>query len=108
MNIRLNMDRDHIGPCFYVLDRVTAGLLDHEVGIDGHVRGFADGPDDRQADSNVRYEMPVHDIDMQYGRTTRLYRLYRVGKPGKICRKYRRSYFKHSSFCLLFGCVKWF
>src|SRR5699024_4685400 len=43
----------------------TVGILDHQVTVQGRVRGLGQGLHDRHTEGEVGDEVPVHDVDVQ-------------------------------------------
>src|SRR5262245_24869324 len=65
MRTGFEMDRDHIGPGRHELGDIALGLHDHQVDVEGQACALADRRHDGRADRDIRYESPVHDIDVK-------------------------------------------
>ena len=61
---RLDVERDPVGPGLVEQGHKGAGVLDHEVDVDGQAGFAADGRDELGAEGQVGHEMPVHDVDV--------------------------------------------
>ena len=64
-------------------------MFDHEMGIERQFRAAAQGFDDRYAEGQVRYEMAVHQVEMDAVGPLPFNVLDFFGQAGKISRQYR-------------------
>ncbi len=71
---------------------VLVGILDHQVAVEGDVDRFAQRRDHRRPDRNIGHKMPIHNIDMEEGRSTSHRLIGILGQTGEISRQYGRRY----------------
>ena len=60
----LHMDGEARRPGVEILVERPKRLLDHQMNVEGEVRGAAEGPEDERADGQIRDEAPVHDVEV--------------------------------------------
>src|SRR5699024_11623082 len=61
----LGVDGDAARSRLRVTGCPTVGILDHQVTVQGRVRGLGPGLHDRHTAGEVGDEVPVHDVDVQ-------------------------------------------
>ena len=64
LRVRLHMDRHQVRPSVAELLHVPDGLGDHQVYVQGQLRGGPDGLHHRDADGDVGDKHPVHHVHM--------------------------------------------
>ena len=73
------------------LTQEDIGIRNHQVNVEGKLGHFLQRFDDRWTDRQVRYEMAVHDVDVQQIGSASFDRGHFVGQTGKIGGENRRS-----------------
>ena len=95
--IGLHMERNHIRARVAESSRVKNRFKDHQVDVHKHVRRFSHRGCDGQADGYVRYEPPVHHVEMQPVRSGAFHISYFLSQIGEIRRQDRRCNSEHGS-----------
>jgi hypothetical protein len=76
--------RDPVCACLGKCRNEFVGILDHQVAIQRAGGCFAERLDDRRPNGEVGDEMPVHDVDMDHGRSALRSALHLLAEVGEI------------------------
>src|SRR5207249_10990496 len=90
MNASLLMHRNPIRPSFTEFWNKLVGIFDHQVTVERQFSSFAQRSNDRRANSKIRHEVTVHDIDVDHRTAALGCAADLLRKAGEVRRQNRR------------------